>query len=245
MGTQTPERVAVEGVPVRSGCGVCMWSVRAVHREGIYGGVRKGWVCLRWRDCTLQEGSFPVWALSVGALRGWGRMRQSGEPARLLGSITPGLHLPVMGNCHRRAGDKGWRKRDFLGKSYSLLCFVPGWASYSPTAPCFWLSYAWFIPLAWMTTISTANFLCNYTSEWCSRGARGGLRFKVPPGGAAVHTLSTDWCSSTKWMWPVLPLQHVLHCRILFSFALDEIKIMLNRRRKRKTYTHAWEESIN
>lgn len=27
----------------------------------------------------------------------------------------------------------------------------------------------------------------------------------------------------------VLPLQHVLHCRILFSFALDEVKIMFNR----------------
>lgn len=62
------------------------------------------------------------------------------------------------------------------------------------------------------------------------KGALEGLRFKVPPEAQLCTLLALTGVQAQNGCdQAVLPLQHILHCRILFSFALDEIKIMLNR----------------
>ena len=150
-------------------------------------------------------------------------------------SHTPGLHNSVtQSHCPRLLPSECWG-RGGTSLEKSVVCFTllshrlePLTSHIPPNMQCFWLSYAWFIPLAWIT-IPTVNFLYNYRSKWCSRGPWEASSPRCLQE-AQLCTLSAlncvqaqNGCDQT-----LSPLQQFCIVEFLFSFALDEIKITLN-----------------
>lgn len=161
----------------------------------MYGGVCKGYVCPRWGDCAFQELSFLAW-VSYTCRCTWRQRknkRQRGRPVMLLGSILyDSISLLQTATIGVLAGGGARRGTSWENPIACFTLLSPRLESLPthlpPDMQCFWLSYAWFIPLAWMTTMPIVNFLYNYRSKCCSRRPREASGWGVSSRCSCTHS---------------------------------------------------------